>query len=103
MQRQLLDDWREAVAAPEGEQLLKVIEVMEERGLRIGAADLKRVPIGFDKDHPNEKLLRRNGFSVWMDFDDARLAYGNKDVTTILAGYQTLRPVFDGILELQKL
>lgn len=102
LQKQVLENWRKSVSGRVGSELTKVITAMEDRGLRINEADLKRVPSGFDSDHSNERLLRRKGLSVWMDFDDARPAYGEKGLTNVLAGFQTLRPIFDGILKIQK-
>ena len=101
LQKQALEDWRAIISGRSGSELIKVLGDMENKGFRISEADLKRVPSGFDKDHPNEILLRRKGLAVWMDFDDARPAYGERGLTTILAGFQTLRPVFDGILKIQ--
>lgn len=100
LQKQALDDWRAIVSGRNGSELIKVVAAMENKGFRLSEADLKRVPSGFDKEHPNEKLLRRKGLVVWMDFDNARPAYGERGLTNVLAGYQTLRPVFDGILKI---
>lgn len=65
--KKVLDAFRTAMAGPKGAELIQLTEEMRQVGFRIEDPELKRVPSGFDKDHPHEEALRRKGFAVWMD------------------------------------
>ena len=91
--KQDLVTWRDRVAGPDGAQLSTLIDDLRQSGARVSEPSLKRVPSGFDKDHPREALLRCKGFSVWQDIMDTGLAERPDLVPVIVAGFQTFRPV----------
>ena len=93
-----LEDWRERVAGKDGAKLMQIMNTQSAEGLRFSEPDLKRIPNGYDKNHPHGELLRRKGLAVWMDFDDAEPLYGDGAVENCLKGYETMRPVFDFLL-----
>lgn len=59
--------WREGIASQHGEMTAATIAQMQSKGARMEAAELKRVPAPYDKDHPREDLLRRKGLTLWFD------------------------------------
>lgn len=40
------------------------------------AAELKRVPAPYDKDHPHAALLKRKSSTLWFDFDESEITKG---------------------------
>jgi uncharacterized protein (TIGR02453 family) len=51
------DGWRRATQLPDG--------------LELGGDTLKRVPSGFDKEHPHAEDLKRKDFFAWVKLDQA--------------------------------
>lgn len=63
--RRILDAYREAVARPgSGEELAGIVRDAADRGYEVGGLHYKRVPRGYDPDHPRAELLRHNGLHV---------------------------------------
>lgn len=63
--KELLHHWREAVDDDEfGESLEAAAAEVEAAGLQIGGAGLKRVPRGYDKEHPRGRWLKHKGLTV---------------------------------------
>ncbi|MES0862596.1 DUF2461 domain-containing protein [Ruegeria sp. SCPT10] len=86
--------FRDAMAGPLGAELTQTTIEMRKQGFRIGDPELKRIPPGFDKDHPHEEALRRKGFAVWMDAMSSNFVHKpdlTERTTTKLA---ELMPVF---------
>lgn len=93
--KQDLITWRNRVAGPDGERLATLIDDLRQNGARLSDPTLKRVPSGFDKDHPREALLRCKGFSIWHDIMDTGLAERPDLVQEIVERFRTFRPVMD--------
>ncbi len=89
-----LDAFRDAMAGPLGAELIQTTKEMRERGYRIGEPELKRVPSGFDKDHPREEALRRKGFAVWMDTETQTFVLKSNLTERTTAEFAKLMPVF---------
>ncbi|MFV1493968.1 DUF2461 domain-containing protein [Phaeobacter sp. JH18-32] len=90
-----LANFRRAMAGPKGAELIALTDELRASGIRIGEPDLKRVPKGFDKDHPNEVALRRKGFAAWIDITDTAFVTEPDLVERSTATFQKLIPVFD--------
>jgi uncharacterized protein (TIGR02453 family) len=57
--------WRKAAAGKPGAELLKLIEKLRAAGYDVGGHDdYKKVPKGFDPDHPRAELLRMKGLTA---------------------------------------
>jgi uncharacterized protein (TIGR02453 family) len=56
-----LTRYRDAVAGKGGEKLARMVAALLEDGYQIGEPHFKRVPAGYQADHPQADLLRRNG------------------------------------------
>lgn len=63
IEREQLQRYREAVADDErGAALAEIVRAIEEQpGFYLGGEGYKRVPRGFDKDHPRARLLKHAG------------------------------------------
>jgi uncharacterized protein (TIGR02453 family) len=62
--------YRDAVAADRtGVELVAVIEALCKKKIEVSSHDmLKRVPPGFDKEHPRAELLRYKDLVAWCDW-----------------------------------
>jgi uncharacterized protein (TIGR02453 family) len=56
-----LTRFRDAVAATAGSKLARIVDALLEDGYQVGEPHFKRVPAGYQADHPRADLLRRNG------------------------------------------
>ncbi len=82
------------MVGPLGAELIQTTTELRERGYRIGEPELKRVPSGFDKDHPHEEALRRKGFAVWMDTETPAFVLKSNLTERTTAEFAKLMPVF---------
>ena len=62
-----LQRFREAVAGPAGERLASLVAELSAAGFEVGSSHYKRVPRGFDADHPRSGLLRYNALFAAAD------------------------------------
>jgi uncharacterized protein (TIGR02453 family) len=69
--KEMLAAYREAVLDQEfGDELESAIEAVRSAGYQVGGEHYKRVPRGFDPDHPRVDLLKYNTLHAWiMDLD----------------------------------
>ena len=77
-----------------GSDLISLSAELREKGIRIGEPELKRMPPGFEKDHPNGEALRRKGFGAWIDKDDPGFVTKPDLVDRTIAEFETLMPVY---------
>ncbi|MGR3504199.1 DUF2461 domain-containing protein [Pseudaestuariivita sp.] len=94
LKKEALESFRHKVAGPEGAALEEALAEAEASGLRLSEPDLKRVPAGFDADHPRAALLKHKGLSVWKDFPPAFACEGDL-VSRALENYRQMVPVRD--------
>jgi len=83
-----------------GKQLKKISASFASKdNYRINEPKLKRVPSGFDKDHPRSDLLRHKGFSVWYDKNNPDLT--NPDLADyILDKFKDMKPVYNWLISM---
>lgn len=86
--------FRAAMSGPMGTDLMNLSSQMRDKGFDIKEPDLKRVPSGFDKDHPNSDALRRKGFSVWNDNHDPKFVTKPDLVKRTADEFVELLPVY---------
>ncbi len=96
----VLEAYRSRVGGAEGVRLGDLLSTLRRDGVRIGEPELKRVPAGFESDHPSGDLLRRKGLSAWIDIDDPSVATETGIVTSCAESFRRLKPVFDWLLAL---
>ncbi len=86
--------FRTAMAGPQGAELLKLTAELQGAGIWVSEPDLKRVPSGFDKDHPNQDALRRKGYSAWIDRADHESVIRPDLVRRSIDDFRRLLPVY---------
>ncbi len=69
-----LDAYRHRVAGPQGAALPAMIAKLEKKGVSFRDPPLKRVPRGFDADHPRAELLKRKGLAGFYRLGEPFLA-----------------------------
>ena len=93
-QKDVLANYRTFAASGSGEKLQVILDKLIADGGRIDEPVLKRVPSGFDPNHPRVGLLRRKGIAVWQDLDDPKIATQPRLVDKVLAGFETFLPLY---------
>ena len=63
-------------------------------GLRLEEPELKRVPAGFDPEHPRADLLRRKSLRVWQEEPVPRALHSAKAVDHLLRRFKKHLPVY---------
>jgi uncharacterized protein (TIGR02453 family) len=71
MAKDQIERYRLAVAEPAGKELAEIVDALEKDRFEIGGEALKRVPRGFDPDHPRARLLRHKGVTAHRHFTPA--------------------------------
>lgn len=89
-----LTDFRAAMAGQAGADLIALTAKLRAEGVRLGDPALKRVPAGYDKDHPNAEALRRKGFAAWRDLPDPAFALQPDLAVRVTDLLRPLMPVF---------
>ncbi|WP_299419753.1 TIGR02453 family protein [uncultured Shimia sp.] len=87
-----LTRWRAAVDGPKGVQLAGAIADLQCQGARMDSPELKRVPVPFDKDHPQAALLKRKSCTVWFDFEESDITKGGL-TSQLETAFQNLQPL----------
>lgn len=87
-----LESFRDAMQGPKGRELIDLTADLRGQGIRIGEPEMKRVPAGYDKDHPHAEALRRKGFSCWIDVEEIGFATEPKLVERTIEAMRPLLP-----------
>ncbi len=80
-----------------GDELIAAMEAAGAALSDFGAAPLKRVPSGFDPDHPHAELLKRKGFVAMTEVTDWR---DGGVIETVRDTYKALMPVYRMLAEI---
>lgn len=99
--KDLLPPYREALVDPRrGPALAAALAELRAAGpYDVGGAHLKRVPSGFDPQHPNAALLKHNGLWVGAEGAIPDELYRAELVDWCFERYRTLKPVHDWLVE----
>ncbi|MEL6103816.1 MAG: DUF2461 domain-containing protein [Pseudomonadota bacterium] len=92
--KEALVAFRSAMAGPRGAELIQLTTDFRAAGFRVGEPELKRVPSGFNKDHPHGEALRRKGFAVWIDVADPTFVTKPNFVKRATGLFCQIMPVF---------
>lgn len=99
-QKDVLASYRQMVANDKtGSALAMIVAEMEQQSIRIDGPQYKRVPSGFDPDHPRSDLLRRKGLSAWHDAPLPEAIHGPDAVRLCVEQYRTMLPVYDWLCQ----
>ena len=94
--------YREAVLDDKrGKALVKLVAAVEKAGGKVEAYDeLKKVPRGFDPDHPRAEFLRKKSLTVTFPTLPKRLLVSRALVTWLVTQVERARPVVEWLAEL---
>ena len=95
----VLKEWRQAVDSDKtGEPLAAALAKLEKAKYNVSGEHYKRVPKGFDPDHPRADLLKYAGIHVGVDVAHPQ-EFTTKAFPTFLMGHsRKLRPVTDWLV-----
>lgn len=70
LEKPMREHFREKVTTEPGSTVFaRAIHGAEKKGFQVGGRDLKKIPAGFDPEHPNADFLRHNGIYLSREFD----------------------------------
>jgi uncharacterized protein (TIGR02453 family) len=76
-----------------GDELASLLAAATKAGFEVGGEQLKRVPPGFDKDHPRGDLLRHKGLYLGVQHEPAAWMGTKKAVERVAKTWRQLQPV----------
>lgn len=96
----LMGPYRDTVVDPkQGPELAKVVKkVAKKPGVAIGGVHYKRVPRGYDKDHPNADLLLHNGLYAWYEDEIPKELHSGKIVDYCHKRYKEMAPLHEWLV-----
>jgi uncharacterized protein (TIGR02453 family) len=96
-----LEAYRRAIdGEPRGENLLEVISGVEDAGYTVGGETYKRVPRGYDPQHPRSKLLKHSGLYANLERVDSRILLKPDAVDVSFEHFRKMSPIVTWLLEL---
>jgi uncharacterized protein (TIGR02453 family) len=91
-----LQNYRKQVADDDrGSKLEKILNKFRKDGLWINETHYKRVPAGFEKNHPREQLLRHKGLYAFIETPVPNQLSTPKAVDFCLKQYKALGPLYN--------
>ena len=98
----LVPRYRRAVVDPKhGKELAKILAVLAKRkDLEPGGKHYKRVPAGYDPDHPNAELLKHKGLYVGYETKIPEELYSARLVDYCFERYEPLVPLHRWLVKL---
>ena len=102
--KSLLDRYRQAVVDKKlGAELKKAVKKIGDQGYLIDGKHYKKVPRGYDADHPNAEFLLYNGLTARHEenvpqafFSEAIVDYAYAHYRNMLPLHRWLKKVLDG-------
>ena len=93
----LLERYRESVVDDHrGGALDRMVRGFERKGYKLEGPTRKRVPRGFDLDHPRARYLKQDGIYAWTE---TALPRGDF-VRHCFTHYRTLTPLHEWLMEI---
>ena len=94
----VLEQYRKTLDNPDrGAALNSILVRLEKAGYEVGEPHYKRVPRGFDPDHPNAELLKRNGVMAAMPKTPASVVTSPDFLPTAFDHCRTMWPMVEWI------
>ena len=92
--KESLAAYRELVVHPKsGPALQRAVKLVEKRGYEIGGEKTKRVPRGYDPDHPRAELLKHKGLHVGISMKPPAELHGPELVAFCRAHFLAMLPL----------
>lgn len=87
--------YRDAVAdAKQGAELAGLVENLQSQGCRLDNAELKRVPRGYDAEHPRADFLKRKSLALWRETASDEFVAAGDTVALARDQFERLLPVY---------
>ena len=97
---ELLDGYRKACVHPKlGPALNQITKQLTKKGYALGGKFYKKVPRGFDADHPNAELLLHNGMHAGIETKIPAEFYTPKLLDYCFAHYKNMAPLHHWLVE----
>ena len=88
--------FRRAVAEEiTGKALIEAINAGEKVKLELGGHQLTRTPSGYQKDHPNENLLRYKTMTLHREFGCPHWLTTKRTKTEVIKAFRGMQPLLD--------
>lgn len=100
MDKEKLMGFRRALDSTKGPALQDAIARATAQGVRFSEPELKRVPAPFPAEHPLGELLRHKSLTFWSALDDQPDDQPIDLPAALSAGFATLMPMQDWLLDL---
>jgi len=90
----LIEEYRQSVVHPvHGDALQAALKHLDKKGYGIGGEHYKRVPRGFDPDHPNADLLLHNGLWTGVEMRLPPELHSKKLIHLAFKHYKAMLPL----------
>ena len=90
----LLDHYRRAVIDRKlGAELVKTIKKVSSKGYLVNGKHYKKVPRGFDADHPNAEFLLYNGLTARIEETIPKSFFSNAIIDDAYTHYRNMLPI----------
>ena len=94
--KDLIDPWRQAVVDKKsGAALKKAIQKVTRHGYGIGEEHYKRVPSGYDANHPNAEYLKYIGLTVFWTADVPDAFFSKEVIEFSFAHFKNMLPIHE--------
>ena len=101
MPKFLLPPYRQAVADDKlGKALTRAVKKVTKAGYSVGGLKYKKVPRGFDPEHPRGELLKHDGLWAFYEVDIPPEFYTANLSAWCLPHYRAMLPLHQWLLEL---
>jgi uncharacterized protein (TIGR02453 family) len=88
--------------SPHAESFSVALRKAERSGFKVSGRDLKKVPIGYDPDHPNVDFLRHNGVYVVKEYDPSPVFLSDRFPAWIVKQIAPTLPFYSWMREMAK-
>ncbi len=99
--KQGLEIYREAIVdETKGAAVVVLLSKLGKGGASLHDAELKRVPRGYDADHPRAALLRRKSLAAWLESDPEKFVQAKDGEAAALSSFERLLPLYGWLRDL---
>lgn len=99
--KEIMTPYRESVVHDKyGKELKSAVDQVLKSGYLIGTKHYKRVPQGFDANHPNVDLLLHNGLTAMTESDIPDVIFNEGIIDHCLNHYKAMSPIHKWLYDL---
>ena len=98
--KELMERYREAVDDDKlGPELEKAVDLVRSRGYSVGDKNYKRVPRGYDKDHPRAELLMYGGLTAIEQGAIPDWVFGEEIIDQLMRRFEEMSPIQEWLIK----